>query len=321
MTSAWTARASAAVLGAALAVACGSSMTTSSGTPAVHEAPYGAWASPLSAARATAGALRLGQIALDGDDIYWLEGRASEGGRNVLVRASPAPRRWMSRRRLQRPLARPRVRRRGLRGPPGRALRLELRRSAPLRPHPGPAAARAHPEGYFYAQCRVDAARPRLVCIREDHTKGDAQPPAALVAVPLDSGEAVGRVSCWSGRRLLFRRRLSPDGATLAWLQWRHPEHAVGRHRALGRPTSTPTAGRVRASAVAGGDDESIFQPEWSPDGALYFVSDRTGWWNLYRRRAGHASRRCIRWTAEFGKPQWAFGMVDLRLRATTRSS
>ena len=61
---------------------------TKPGTPAPVEAPYGAWASPLSAARATAGALRLGQIALDGDDVYWLEGRASEGGRNVLVRAS-----------------------------------------------------------------------------------------------------------------------------------------------------------------------------------------------------------------------------------------
>ena len=48
--------------------------------------PYGSWPSPLSAARVTAGALRLDQIQLDGDDVYWLEGRASEGGRNVIVR-------------------------------------------------------------------------------------------------------------------------------------------------------------------------------------------------------------------------------------------
>ena len=72
---------------ALLASACGGGSVSSSG-PAPTEAPYGTWASPLSASRATAGALRLGQIALDGDDVYWLEGRASEGGRNVLVRAS-----------------------------------------------------------------------------------------------------------------------------------------------------------------------------------------------------------------------------------------
>ena len=70
-----------------MAAGCGSGDTGTTNTPVV-EAPYGAWASPLTAARATAGALRLGQITVDDDDVYWLEGRASEGGRNVLVRAS-----------------------------------------------------------------------------------------------------------------------------------------------------------------------------------------------------------------------------------------
>jgi hypothetical protein len=70
---------------------------------AVQEAPYGSWASPLTAARATAGALRLGQITVDGDDVYCLP------------------------RELQCPQSGARIRRRGLRRASGHDLRLELR--------------------------------------------------------------------------------------------------------------------------------------------------------------------------------------------------
>ncbi len=58
-------------------------------SPQKPVAPYGTWSSPLTAARVAAGALRLDQIQLDGDDVYWVEGRASEGGRNVIVRRTP----------------------------------------------------------------------------------------------------------------------------------------------------------------------------------------------------------------------------------------
>jgi hypothetical protein len=56
-----------------------------------------------------------------------------------------------------------------------------------------------------------------------------------------------------------------------------------------------------RSQKVAAGVDEPIFQPEWSPDNHLYFVSDRTGWWNLHRR--GEVTPLCTM-AAEFGVPQ-----------------
>jgi dipeptidyl aminopeptidase/acylaminoacyl peptidase len=59
---------------------------------------------------------------------------------------------------------------------------------------------------------------------------------------------------------------------------------------------------------VAGGADESIFQPEWSPDGTLYFISDRTNWWNLYRDVDG-TIEAVYPMDTEFGLPQWVFGM------------
>ena len=79
-----------------------------------------------------------------------------------------------------------------------------------------------------------------------------------------------------------------------------------------GSPNSGRRCARGAAGLVAGGPDESIFQPEWSPDGALYFVSDRTGWWNLYRWRDGQTEPLCPL-EAEFGQPQWVFGHVHLR--------
>jgi dipeptidyl aminopeptidase/acylaminoacyl peptidase len=60
---------------------------------------------------------------------------------------------------------------------------------------------------------------------------------------------------------------------------------------------------------VAGGTTESIFQPEWSPDGTLYFVSDRSGWWNLYHLDAANQVQPVCPAAAEFGAPQWIFGL------------
>ena len=60
---------------------------------------------------------------------------------------------------------------------------------------------------------------------------------------------------------------------------------------------------------VAGGAAESIFQPEWSPDGVLYFASDRSGWWNLERISPDGGIERVSQSKAELGMPQWVFGM------------
>lgn len=72
--------------------------------------------------------------------------------------------------------------------------------------------------------------------------------------------------------------------------------------------TLDDTGGIQETQLIAGGQHESIFQPTWSPDGQLYFVSDRTGWWNLYRVKSGQIEPLCDK-QAEFGLPQWVFGL------------
>ena len=139
----------------------------------------------------------------------------------------------------------------------------------------------------------------------------------ALVSLKLEANDDCGRVLV-SGNDFYSSPRLSPDGRRLAWLTWNHPnmpwdgcELWIGELNAEG---SIETSARV-----AGGMEESIFQPEWSSDGRLYFVSDRTGWWNLYRLTGDGVVESLCEKSAEFGMPQWGFGMSSYAFESANR--
>jgi dipeptidyl aminopeptidase/acylaminoacyl peptidase len=280
---------------------------------------YGAWPSPLTAARVTAGALRLDQIQLDGDDVYWLEGRALEGGRNVIVRSTPNGPVDVT--------------------PPGFNVRSRVHEyggsaytvhhgalyfsnfsdQRVYRQASGEAPVAMTEPGPMWADYRVDAARHRLIGVREQDGVN------VIAAIP-------DRVLL-EGADFYSDPIVSPDGKFLAWLQWNHPNMPWdGTELWVGAFNASGLIG-VR-ERVAGGPSESIFQPEWSPDGALYFVSDRTGWWNLYRWRpstpltagpatsltaSGESAEPIHTMAAEFGKPQWTFSMVTYAFIAANR--
>jgi dipeptidyl aminopeptidase/acylaminoacyl peptidase len=295
-------------------------------------APYGTWTSPLTAARVTAGALRFDHLVLDGDDLYWVEGRASERGRHTIVRrtsdgriADVTPPGFNVRTRVHEYGGAAYVVHRG-------AIYFSnfddqrLYRQGTGVPEP------ITPPGYAYADCRADATRDRLLCVREDHT-ADREPVNTIVALAArsTSGRLVAGTILASGADFYSDPRSSPDGALVAWLQWDHPrmpwdgtELWIAQVAADGSLT--------RPERVAGGIDESIVHPAWSPDGRLYFVSDRTGWWNLYRwtplaatSRAHGATARAMEveaihpMAAEFGRPQWMFGQPTYAFLTATR--
>ncbi len=277
-------------------------------------APYGTWTSPLSAHTVAAQGLRLGYPALDGDDIYWLEGRPQEGGRNALVKRSAqgtitdvTPRDHN---------VRSRVHEYGGGAYVVSKSFIYYSNFADQRLYrivgSGAPDAITPAGNWFYADATVDDRRHRLICVREDHSQGDHDPATTLVSIRLDAEPNAGEVIA-AGYDFYSTPRLSPDGSRLAWLSWRHPQMPWdGTELWVARVTDEGMLDSPQL--LAGGPHESIFQPGWSPDGLLYFVSDRTGWWSLYRCDAGSTASEVVPvlWQvlddAEFGRPQWMFG-------------
>ena len=282
--------------------------------PAPHNERYGSWKSPITADLIVSGAVGLDQVVLDGDDVYWIEARPSEEGRHVVVRRTPDGRiadvttaGMNARTRVHEYGGGAYTVHRGVVYFSNFADQRLFRQEVGKAPRPLTPAVDMR-----YADAVVDARRERLVCVREDHTTGSAEAVNTLVSIPWSGDERAGGRVLAGGGDFYSSPRLSPDGLHLAYLTWNHPNMPWDGTELwvaeLGADGSV-----VRSACVAGGVAESVFQPEWAPDGTLLFVSDRTGWWNLYRWRGGHDEPLCPM-AAEFGVPQWVFGMSQYAL-------
>ena len=182
---------------------------------------------------------------------------------------------------------------------------------SPITPAPTAAAA----DALRYADGVIDRRRGRMVCVREDHT-GAGEAVTTLAGVDL-SGATAPQVLV-SGNDFYSTPRLSPDGKPPVLADLAPSRYAVGDDGGLGRGHSPGWDNRKRTPG-RGWAGESVFQPEWSPDGDLYFVSDRgSGWWNLYRERDG-AIEPMAEMDAEFGRPQWQFGMSTYAFESADR--
>ena len=269
--------------------------------------PYGSWRSPITSQLVASGTVRLRQIALDGEDIYWNETRPTEGGRDVIVRRTPDGQTSdMTPTQLN---ARTRVHEYGggaFAVIDGTIYLCNFADQRIYRQEPGAPPHPITPEADLrYADIAIDRRRSRIICVREDHTGAGCEPVNTLVSLKLEGGKG-GQVLV-SGNDFYSSPRLSPDGSHLAWLTWNHPDMPWdGTELWVGELRVDGSLGRLEQ--VAGGIDESILQPEWSPDSILYFVSDRSGWWNLYCWFQGQIKPLCEMKT-DFGRPHWVFGM------------
>ena len=304
----------------------------SDGNAAPVTARYGAWPSPIGASDVAVAGIRLSgptTVHTDsGDEVWWAEARPTEGGRTVIVRRDAAgavsdvlPAGWNARTRVHEyggtawlPL-------------PGgglafadwsdqRVYRLDPGSTAPtpLTPEPAEAA------GLRYADPVLAPGGEEIWWVREAHDQGTIR--RHIVAVPVSGAAAADPAAVREiagGSNFVAFPRPAPDGRRLAWIAWDHPrmpwdgtELRVGELGPAGTVTSVAT--------VLGGPDESVLQPEWADADTLYAVSDRSGWWNLYRLPAGGGEPEplCPR-AEEFGHPLWQLGMTTYAVLADGR--
>ena len=278
-----------------------------------QRAPFGEWRSPITSDLIVADSIRLGAPTIDGEDIYWLEGRPIEGGRNVLVRRTPdgatsdvTPAGYNIRTLVHEygggaylvvdgvvyfsNFADQRIYRQVIGEEP-----------QPVTPN----------SGLRYADAVLDRARNRLICVCEEQVAVENEAINSIIAVALDGTGNITTLA--KGNDFYSSPRLSPADRGLAYLTWNHPnlpwdgtELWVGDFQ--------PDGTLAHEQLVSGGKNESIFQPEWSPEGIITFVSDTSNWWNLYRYRDGQFEYLAPM-AAEFGVPQWVFGMTTYAYR------
>ncbi|HEY2926454.1 S9 family peptidase [Piscinibacter sp.] len=271
-------------------------------------APFGTWTSPITAQRVASGTRPLAAPRIVGNDICWLEGLPADGGRVVVVRAknggpgeivTPAP--FNVRSRVHEYGG-------GAHVVSGDTVYFSHFADKLVYAQRGDAAPQpiTHNGLQRHADFELDPARQRLIAVREDHGGGSHEPTNSLVALGLDGADEP--VVLASGFDFYAAPRLSPGGRQLAWLCWNHPLMPwngcelwladVGADGQLQRPRK-----------LAGSTTESLCQPLWSPRGTLLVVSDRTGWWNLYRVE-GETLHPVCPMPAEFGRPQWLFAQA-----------
>lgn len=263
-------------------------------------APYGTWESPILADTVARESHDLGEPTLTADGIYWVEAQ-SDGHNSLRVRRRDG--------RVEELFRGADVRTEihsadgGAYVVDGARILFTDARDQRLYLAEGDTPPRAvtPPAKAWYAGCQLDRRRDRAICIREDSSAAGV-PVDAIVAVDLRG--STPPLVLVSGDDFYSAMRLSPDGTTLAWLTWpatRMPWQGTDLWTA-----PIDAEGRVGAAAhVAGGQHESIQQPEWAPDGDLYFTSERTGFLNLYRRHAG-AIEAMWPIERELGAPTWA---------------
>lgn len=294
----------------------GRSAEPGTGSAGRVDAPCGSWHSPIDVELVAGSALALTEPQVDGDDIYWLEGRSSEGGRRTLIRHTPD---GASHEVTPSPFnVRNRVHEYGggsytVRG--GRILASSFAdgRLWWIDPEGRTPPAPLTPEGpWRYADLRFDPVHPRVYAVRETHDPADARWQAVrneIVSLATDGSDGAGRVIV-TGPDFVAAPRPSPDGHHLAWIEWDLPSMPWDASRLVVAgfaPDGTLDGDRI----LAGGEGVSVAQPEWRRDGVLHAVSDETGWWNIraWDGPGGIAGsgRSLAPMDAEVADPAWVF--------------
>ena len=290
--------------------------------PEKTAASYGSWKSPIASAAIASGTLRISEPQFDGEDLYWIEGRPTDGGKQALVRkdkdgnvADVSPKGFNVRTLVNEYGGGPYVVR------DKKIFCSNYSDQVVYQINPDPAAAVDErripltPEGeYYFADFEYDRLRNRLLFVSEDHSDPTKQPVTTIncvaVAEPGAKSTKQRMEVLLSGNDFYSNPRMSPDGQLLAWISWDHP-NMPWDGTALWMAEVGEDGSLSKQRKIAGADDESVVQPVWAPNGDLLFISDRLGWWNIYALPNPKKNLNPVALldrNADCATPQWVFG-------------
>ena len=278
-------------------------------------AGFGSWKSPITSDLIVSKTIGIGGVIVNGNNIYWLEKRPQEKGRNLIVG-------YFSDKSSGINLAG------GIKDitPPSLSVRSKIHEygggaytvdnntiyfsnykdgriyQQTINRQPKPLTNKLYQR---YADIVVDHWRDRLICVCEDHETENSEAENSLITVNLATGKIAPLII---GEDFYSSPRLSPDGKQLAWLSWNHP-HMPWDSTYLWLADLDESGMVGEPKLIAGGEAESVCEPKWHQDGTLYFSSDRTNWWNLYRTNGDGSVEILHQMAAEFAYPHWVFGL------------
>lgn len=269
-------------------------------------APFGSWQSSITADMLVARTIRIFDVKLVDNQVYWVEMRPEEGGRHALMRrtVSGKPKELTP----QPYNVRTRVHEYG-----GNAFGVwdneviftDFQDQSLHLCSKGTVDSLLPPNPCRYADFAVDPASRRVYAVREDHSVPNTEATNTLVLLDLANPGSEAVIA--AGHDFYSSPCLHPDRNQLAWLAWNHPAMPWDETE-LWTADLDENGEVIESRCVWAEPGMSLFQPAWSPQGALHCVSDVSGWWNLYRMEAEGPQALCPM-EAEFGSPQWVFGL------------
>lgn len=280
-------------------------------------APYGSWISPITAETINRGIPVRDFPCISKDVIYWQESRPEENGRITVVAHYPD---GVEVELVPYPFSvRTMVHEYG-----GKAWILaenslffvehsdqRLYRLNLSDPQTNPVAITPYDKISRYGDLVFDPQQRRILCVREQHLPEVSEPVNTLASINLATATDINSLATVAtlanGADFYACPRIDRHGSRLCWISWNHPNMPWDGTE-LWCADITASGSLINPGKIAGGKTEAIFQPGWSPDGILYFVSDKNGWWNLYRH-TNSGNELVLDKRADFATPLWALGM------------
>ncbi|KAK6183073.1 hypothetical protein SNE40_010620 [Patella caerulea] len=279
------------------------------------KAAFGSWKSPISSRSVTESAVGLSQISLDQDssytdNVYWVESRANENGRNALCTFNVKTRETTTLTPIDYNV-RTKVHEYGGKSYAvyqgtvyfsnftDQALYVQKNATDPV-------LLTEKNKGLRFADCFYSAKKQRIYCIRESHEPNQEAKNSVVSIHPTTGQQTV----IASGADFYSDARVSSDGKQICWIQWIHPNMPWDSTNLYVAQLTENGEAVVEGSVkkIETGDNNSIMEPKWTASNQLTFISDHSNWWNLYTLNSSGQIVNLLPRDVELGGPKWQLG-------------